>query len=180
MDLRQRDALIELHIHWAREIAARVAAMLPPCWTPDDLAGPAEEALLRAAAEYDPRRGVPFRAYAVQRVYGACFDASRRRHYRAVIHESLETVRTIAAAGPLPDEQADLQRQAYRLWRQLYRLPMRHHRVIDLRYRAGWSVAEIGEALGVTAGRVSQIHGEAIEMLRAFRMRGGKQIEADL
>ena len=87
--LAQRDELIVAHLEWARGIARNVARCLPTWFTADDLTGPAEIALIEVAAKYDPDRGVPFRSFAHQRIYGACFDSARRREYRERAHRSL-------------------------------------------------------------------------------------------
>jgi predicted transcriptional regulator len=94
-DHSQRDALIAEHIDWARRLAEREARKLPRQFTADDLTGPAEAALLDAAAEYDPSRGVPFRAYAVRLIRWRCLDAVRRKEYFERTLSSLSAVQTV-------------------------------------------------------------------------------------
>ena len=61
-------------------------------------------------------------------------------------------------------EQAEL-RDAMR--REIGRLPEREQAVLILYYDDGLTLAEIGEALGVTESRVSQIHSKAVLQLRS-------------
>jgi RNA polymerase sigma factor for flagellar operon FliA len=51
--------------------------------------------------------------------------------------------------------------------REMTRLPEREQAVLVLYYEDGLTLAEIGEALGVTESRVSQIHSKAVLQLRS-------------
>jgi RNA polymerase sigma factor for flagellar operon FliA len=51
--------------------------------------------------------------------------------------------------------------------REIGRLPEREQAVLILYYDDGLTLAEIGEALGVTESRVSQIHSKAVLQLRS-------------
>lgn len=87
----------------------------------DDLTSQGREALLTAARNYDPDRGVPFRRWAAIRMRGAMIDAMRsngnlpRRVYRMLrglqaadrVHEAASEER--AAAPTTTPEQADAQ-----------------------------------------------------------------------
>jgi RNA polymerase sigma factor for flagellar operon FliA len=57
------------------------------------------------------------------------------------------------------------------LARALERLPEKLQLVIRLRYTGDYNFREVGEVLGVTESRVSQLHTEAIAMLRAAYAR---------
>ena len=51
--------------------------------------------------------------------------------------------------------------------REIGRLPEREQAVLILYYEDGLTLAEIGDALGVTESRISQIHTKAVLQLRA-------------
>ncbi|CAB4597474.1 unannotated protein [freshwater metagenome] len=50
---------------------------------------------------------------------------------------------------------------------EIRNLPERERTVVALYYDEGMTLAEIGDVLGVTESRVSQIHSKAVIMLRA-------------
>lgn len=56
---------------------------------------------------------------------------------------------------------------------EIGRLPEREQAVLILYYEDGLTLAEIGEALGVTESRVSQIHTKAVLQLRSRLARAG-------
>jgi RNA polymerase sigma factor (sigma-70 family) len=149
--------------------------MLGPQWDPDDLVGPAELALLEQAAKYDPRKGAAFKTFALRRVYGACFSAARGRRYREAAHEPLdgEPLDSVSrffagSAADTPEEAIDARRMAFKVWRSLWRIPARHHMLIVRHYQRGETLEAIGARWGVTGPRVSQMHREALEMLRVM------------
>ncbi len=85
----------------------------------DDLASNGREALLGAARNYDPDRGIPFRRWAALRIRGAMIDAARqsgslpKRVYRKLralqaadqVHDAANE--ELAAAPPRTPEEAD-------------------------------------------------------------------------
>ncbi len=194
--IRTRDKLALEHLEWALGIAKHVASMLPTWFTEDDLTGPVELALLKQAAKYDPARGIPFRAFAARRIYGACFDSVRRKEYKERGHLTLtpteygighggsgfgEYSKNKTAAGeryadaaiidpaPGPEEQAaecEQTRHQVRVWAVVQRLPSRHMLVILGVYGGGSTLVELSEKVGVGAARLSQIHREALGMMR--------------
>ncbi len=56
-------------------------------------------------------------------------------------------------------------REAMRV--EISKLPEREQAVLILYYEDGLTLAEIGEALGVTESRISQIHTKAVLQLRS-------------
>jgi RNA polymerase sigma factor for flagellar operon FliA len=50
---------------------------------------------------------------------------------------------------------------------EISRLPEREQAILILYYEDGLTLAEIGDALGVTESRVSQIHTKAVLQLRS-------------
>lgn len=143
--------------------------MLPTWFTEDDLTGPVELALLKLAAKYDPARGIPFRAFAQRRIYGACFDSVRRREYKERGHHTTEGLKSLCPL-PNPEERAAAGEQV-RVWAVVQRLPSRHMLVILSVYGGGSSLVELSEKVGVGAARLSQIHREALGMLKCELQR---------
>jgi RNA polymerase sigma factor for flagellar operon FliA len=72
-------------------------------------------------------------------------------------------------AGAEPDPAAALQERETRrlLWRAVGQLEERDRLVLRLYYLEGRTLAEIGDILGVTESRVSQLHGRLVVRLRA-------------
>lgn len=172
--MARRDALVLEHLEWARAIAAGLARRLPTWFTVEDLTGPAEIGLIRAAERYDASTGVPFRAYAQARVYGACIDSVRRREYRERARPSidadgpLENVPyEVRDPGPSPEERAYAGELAA-VWERVRELPTRHRLVIVGLYREGMTLTEISRTVEVSPSRVSQMRREALDMLRAM------------
>ncbi len=161
---KRRNALATEHLDWARGIARHVATLLPTWFTADDLTGPVEIALVRLAASYDPARGIPFRAYASRRIYGACFDSVRRKEYRERGHRSTEGLQAISTL-PSPEAQASAGERV-QVWASVQRLPSRHAMVILAVYAGGMTLEQLATKVDVGSSRLSQIHHEALRMLR--------------
>ncbi len=181
-----RDELVIENLEWAHSIAERVAGQLPTWFLRDDLIGPAELALVRLAGAYDPSRGVPFRAYAQARLRGACYDAVRRREYRERAHVSLDADDPqyqspnphevpgrswhdwAARQGPTTEDspQDTLSEAQSGVFAAVWHLPPRHQRIIILHYLRDVTIEEIAARMGVTPSRISQLHTEALQMLK--------------
>ncbi|MFO0625697.1 MAG: sigma-70 family RNA polymerase sigma factor [Polyangiales bacterium] len=67
-----------------------------------------------------------------------------------------------------PDELAEQHEQRSRIAAAMDRLPARKREVLRMHYDEGRTLREIGEHLGVTESRVSQIHSEAVMRLRTL------------
>ena len=67
-----------------------------------------------------------------------------------------------------PDELAEQHEQRSRIAAAMDRLPPRKREVLRMHYDEGRTLREIGEHLGVTESRVSQIHSEAVLRLRTL------------
>lgn len=163
--------MVLLHLAWAHQIAASVARVLPTWFTVDDLTGPAELALIEVAAKYDESRGVPFQAFAFLRVQGACFSSVRRREYRERAHLGIEHAgQGETDPSPSPERLAELH-QMRAIWQHVEALPEKHKRVIQGMYGAGMNSKELSEVFGLTEGRISQLHSEALVKLRGMVQR---------
>jgi len=158
------DVLVERNVDWARQIARHVAGMLPTWFTEDDLIGAAEVALVQLAGKYEPSRGIPFRGYARRRVYGACFDSIRRREYKEHTHLPLGYGEP-ADAGQSPEADA-IATDTQAVWGRVQELPPRHALVILAIYAGDMTLVELSQMVDVGPARLSQIHREALAMLR--------------
>lgn len=166
-----RNRLVTEHLAWAHRIAAKVAKKLPTWFLPEDLTGAAEIALVKTADEYRSYQRTPFKAYALRRVRGACFDFARRKEYRERGHESLtpgdiEGVKHEAIdPGPSPERLAELE-QLKGIWQHVGLLKPRQATVIRAMYGEGLTNQETARFMHVTEGYVSQLHAEALAVLR--------------
>ncbi len=138
--------------------------MLPTWFTADDLTGPAELALVRLAARYDPDLGIPFRSYAQRRIYGACFDSVRRREYRERGHHHGVPLTTLCPLKTPEAQAIDAERAD--IWVRVQHLPRRHALVVLAHYAGDMSLVEISHLVGVGPSRTCQIHREALRMLQ--------------
>ena len=160
-DLAARNALAEAHASWALGIARDVAGRVPTSVTAGDLSGTAYLGLLRAATAFDPRRGIPFRKYAGRVVYAECWRAAL--HGRVV--QDADACEDAVCQRPSQHEEVERAETSARVTRLLARLPRRHRAVVCLYYN-GWTMTDIGRRFGVGRSWVSQLHKEALRMLR--------------
>ncbi|HEY6204176.1 MAG TPA: sigma-70 family RNA polymerase sigma factor, partial [Candidatus Limnocylindria bacterium] len=141
----------------------------------DDAASAAMIGLIGAVDRFDPRRGVPFEAYAALRIRGAIVDELRRvdergradrRREGAELAVSLDYLMEKGAhVGPAVDdgfteryEQEDLKT---RVQDALGRLPARQREVIARYYGDELTLRETGAKMGVSEARACQLHGRA-------------------
>lgn len=73
----ERDRLVIEHVGLVKALACRLAQRLPPSVEVADLIGVGVVGLIEAAQRYRPSTGVPFDAFARQRLRGAMLDALR-------------------------------------------------------------------------------------------------------
>jgi RNA polymerase sigma factor for flagellar operon FliA len=81
--------------------------------------------------------------------------------------------------GPEPQSALDLTEQKEALAESIARLPEREKLVITLYYYEELTLREIGEVLGVTESRVSQLHTKAILRLKARLSGAAQRAEAE-
>jgi RNA polymerase sigma factor FliA len=179
-DAGSRGALIERYSDLAIGISR--CMRIPPTSLADrdDVASAAMIGLIAAVDRFDPRRGVPFEAYASLRIRGAVVDELRRVDERgrpdrrpagAELAISLDALLESGAhQGPAVDdgfterfEQEDLKT---RIQDALGRLPARQREVIARYYGDELTLREAGAKMGVSEARACQLHGRAIQSLR--------------
>jgi RNA polymerase sigma factor (sigma-70 family) len=81
MHTHSPDALIAQHMTLARQLAFRLARLLPRFVDADALESDAMLGLIQAARTFDPERGVSFATYASRRIRGAMIDGLRQREH---------------------------------------------------------------------------------------------------
>lgn len=179
-DAGSRGALIERYSDLAVGIARCMRIPSTSVADRDDAASAAMIGLISAVDRYDPRRGVPFEAYASLRIRGAIVDELRRVDERgradrrpegAELAVSLDDLMERGAhQGPAIDdgfteryEQEDLKT---RVQDALGRLPARQREVIARYYGDELTLREAGAKMGVSEARACQLHGRAIQNLR--------------
>lgn len=141
----------------ARRIALSVHARRKPALEPEDLAQEAWFALDRAGRAYDAAKG-PWAKYAGTCVYNRLADVLRALPPRC-------SADVPERSGREPEVGAEL--EAAELCAVLLaRVPWRGRVVVRLRYWEGWTWAEIGAALGVSAAAACQEHRRAVAGMR--------------
>ncbi len=180
-----RDDLIRDGVELARIIAGKYVRRSPLRRAlADDIHSAGLEGLVRAVNKFDHARGVPFRAFAEPRIYGAILDFMRSedhltRHFRAKakvtgvsaweaplrIDEAAELEPSDLAAVD-PFEYAARREMAAKIERAAAELPPRILRALTLRYRDDLTLEAIGEAMNYNESRACQVIGEAHAALR--------------
>ncbi|MHC4380804.1 MAG: sigma-70 family RNA polymerase sigma factor, partial [Planctomycetota bacterium] len=160
------------HLVWY--VVNRIKARLPVSVSEDELFSAGMYGLMRAARSYDPTRGAGFKTYAYHRIRGSILDDLRRldflpRSLRDRARKNGEEAPAVVgiptdedgqeslSARPVEEksEQDDLKEA---LHREIDSLPDKMRIVMALYYRDELKMREIGEKLGLTESRVSQIH----------------------
>jgi RNA polymerase sigma factor for flagellar operon FliA len=179
-DAGSRGALIERYSDLAIGISR--CMRIPPTSLADrdDVASAAMIGLISAVDRFDPRRGVPFEAYASLRIRGAVVDELRRVDERgradrrpegAALAISLDALMESGThQGPVVDdgfsERHDQEDLKTRIQDALGRLPARQREVIARYYGDELTLREAGARMGVSEARACQLHGRAIQSLR--------------
>jgi len=226
-DLGERDRLVMEHMGLVKATAYRLMQRVPAQVEVSDLIGVGVLGLIEAAQRFRPSSGVPFDAFARQRLQGAMLDALRgldwaprsarkgRRQLEAALsslrHElgrepneeeiaaalglseaeygrlldsvrslELATIRQLGGDDPeretlevaiapeeLPDRRLERAELRQHLADALAHLTRREREVLALYFQEELTLAEIGEVIGVSESRVSQIRTLALARLRA-------------
>jgi RNA polymerase sigma factor (sigma-70 family) len=141
------------------DVFAYAATLLRDRSAAEDVAAAAFERAYRRRGRYDARRGTP-RAWLFGIARNAALDELRRRR-RAAAAEL-----PAPAAGPDPDEAAELAAQRAAVRDALARLPARERELIALKYHAGLSNAELASVLGVSVSNAGTLLHRAMSKLR--------------
>lgn len=174
----------------ARSAVRRTGRPATVYFDSEDLMQSAMLGLVQAAHRYRPERGVRFSTFAVPRIRGAIVDSMRAadwvpRTVRQKLRDDdfVPAVHHFHAAFPSdsdehrgefledtrverPENGAERNELKEQLAKAIQALPDQQKTVIMLGYYKGLRLTEIANTLGVTRGRVSQIHSQAVGALR--------------
>ena len=164
--------LLPRHIEIARKMAESFKGRVHPSIACDvtDLYSIANFALFQAAEQYCPARG-NFESFARLVVW-----RSMRQHVRS-LRENRDLPLTAGRSEQmpiLPDELATRSQLGNRLGLAISKLPQRLRVIVSMVYGEGISQRESANKLGITEGRISQLHGEAIRRIRCEVQQRGK------
>ncbi len=136
-------------------------------------------AVAQEAGRFEPGRGVKFATAARPRILGALKDACRRERpfgFREAPREGRPTIHHLDAHGlrygrmvnrPEAGPPAGADLEAAEAFEALVRrLPARHAEVLRLIYRDGKDQRETARAIGLGQSRISNMHAEALAILR--------------
>ena len=160
----ERRELVEIAVN-------QVQGQLPKHWRRrrEDLRSIGTLAMLQALNKYQPERSDRLIGYLIFKIRYGIFDAIREQdHTRRVggkpKREDFET-----ATRRLPDRSESPERLAIQadVWRHVGKLPARLGRLLKFYYCDQLTMREIGERLGVNESRISQLHAQALRLLRA-------------
>ena len=134
--------------------------------------------VLDAIRHFDPARSLTQRAYVFIRARGAAIDGIRQRGYMTRSSSGRPPMSLDALLDAVGDESpwepSVIERgyarvdAAETISLLLVHLSRQRRFVIEAYYLAGRSIADIGQELGVTESRVSQIHTKALRQMRAM------------
>lgn len=186
------DVLIHEGRNLPRVTARRFQRYLLPGLEFEDMVGAGSLGLCKAAAQFDPNRGVGFVTYALELIRYEILEMlrnwdfySRRARLNAraeqitlpsvasldvmirdAIHEPIALRETIADPDPGPEAKLFAHDRSARIAQSIQSLPERELDVVRRRYAKHQTFAVIAEGLGISESRAYQLHRQAIVRLR--------------
>ena len=156
---RDADAFAVLYRRYARAVYSLVVRLLRDSATADDVAQEAFASVWRAARGYRRERGSAAGwLFAIAR--NAAIDTTRTR-VALVIGEPPDE----PDPGPLPDDEAIAEMEAFRVHAAVDALPAREREVIELAYYGGLSQSEVADRLDIPLGTVKTRTRTALQRL---------------
>lgn len=168
------------HLVWY--VVNRIRPRLPVSVSEEELFSAGLFGLMKACRSYDPDRGAEFKTYAYHRIRGAIGDELRRLDYlpRSLRDRARAEGRDAPSilaiptdedgneclAAPTAASEVENRDLLAALAQEIDALPEKMRLVMDLYYRQGLNMREIGVRLQLTESRVSQIHSNARTRLR--------------
>lgn len=169
------ETLYKEHEPWVESIARSVRSRLPPSFPLDDLKQEARIAHWKCVEAFDSTRGVPYRAFAYQAIYGAVMMSCRRKHYRESTHEELNghhiDARPMADDAMVEERERRLgdRRQNYRLTQVVKVIEMLAPAdafLIRRVYLEGVEVGHMAELWGISEERMNRKVKAAVSKLK--------------
>src|SRR5215212_3925591 len=196
-DEKARERLVLAYAPLVKYVAGRMSSGLPSHVEEADLISYGLLGLISAIERFEPEREIKFETFAVTRIKGSIIDELRSLDWvpRSVRTKAREIERANAKLehelhrAPTDQEMAqqlgvdveeiqepqaldpamemDTTEMKDRLADAIARLPEREKLVVALYYYENLTLREIGEVLGVTESRVSQLHTKAVLRLKS-------------
>jgi len=169
MNHAHRDFLAVDHLKLVPVVVNAMRRSLPPSHSAANLCGMGALALVQAAEQYDPKRNhSSSNAYFAHKIRFGILDQIRKiEHHRRVGPRP-----ALVQLPPLPDRFRDERQRlegaaiaSVDVPRLMESLPERWREVLRLYYWQGLTMLECGRRLGVSEGRISQIHKAALEKM---------------
>jgi RNA polymerase sigma factor FliA len=192
-DVRTRNKLVEAYRPLARAAAMRRASKTPPClMDADDFETSAVMGLMEAVENFDPDRGIQFSTFASRRIVGHMLDdlresdwvprLERTRSKRSgeappkvgtlatVVFENHNGRRDFAVSDLVADEaltpeESAIERDSFD--GMLRGLSRAERAICTLYYRDDLTMFQVGQAIGMSESRVSQLLSNILKRMRA-------------
>ncbi len=186
-DPTARERLVVAYSPMVKFVAGRLGAGLPSHVEDADLISYGLVGLIGAIERFEPERGIKFETFAMTRIRGSIIDElrsldwvprsvrSRAREIeqaQAKLEHELQRAPTADEGAADPQEALASNEVKDRLTEAIGSLPEREQLVVALYYYENLTLREIGEVLGVTESRVSQLHTKAVMRLKSHLQTG--------
>jgi RNA polymerase sigma factor (sigma-70 family) len=177
---RERDLLAMDHLKLVPLVVNALRRSLPPSHSFEDLCGMGALALVKAAGQYDPKRNhSSSESYFARKIRFGILDQIREIEHNRRVGPHPVLVRLPPLQDRFKDERQKLEGPAIAsvdVPRLMESLPERWREALRLYYWDGLAMKQCGHRLGVSEGRISQIHKAALEkMALALLDRKNKQ-----
>jgi RNA polymerase sigma factor (sigma-70 family) len=150
-------------------VANALRRWLPPSHSFQDLCGMGALALVKAAEQYDPKRNRSSSStYFSHKIRFGILDQIREIEHNRRVGPRAALVRLPPLHDRIEDERQKLEGPAIArvdVPRLLESLPERWREALRVYYWEGLAMKECGRRLGVSEGRISQIHKAALEKM---------------
>src|SRR6187200_809404 len=174
-DEKARERLVLAYAPLVKYVAGRMSSGLPSHVEEADLISYGLLGLISAIERFEPEREIKFETFAITRIKGSIIDELRsldwvprsvRTKAREIERANAKLEHELHRAPTDPAMEMDTTEMKDRLADAIARLPEREKLVVALYYYENLTLREIGEVLGVTESRVSQLHTKAVLRLR--------------
>lgn len=171
--------MVSQYAHLVEQASRAFSNWLPASLEKADLVQSGMIALMDAIVRYNPNLNpnTRFEAFAWHRIRGAMIDEIRRhvpgprraqkRGEAPQMVDVADVAFELSCTNPGPEQIAIEQDQMTRLAAAIEQLPERERQILALYYDEDLNLKEIGQALGLTESRISQLRSQALKCLSA-------------